>query len=210
MLSDKYSSNPVIMPTEPGMWHRRPGDPKNYKKIWINPCWHDYVDLPYANEPFNNVEDIEKWRDIGYTQQRFTGDMYDMRNPEPGWIESLRQILPLKYFSWSIYRMRPGDVLPTHSDLYTAFRRINDIDDHAIIRRYVIFLEDWQSGHYLEIDGDPIIRWNRGTTILWHGDTPHLAANNGVTMRYTLQITGLVDPEDQSWRLYHANDSIFK
>lgn len=104
--------------------------------------------------------------------------------------------------------MRPGDVLPCHSDAYVNFRRIHDLDPSATIRRYVVFLEDWRSGHYFEIDHDPVVRWLSGTAILWHGDTSHIAANIGDTYRYTLQITGVIDCQDQHWRLQHANSAI--
>jgi hypothetical protein len=55
----------------------------------------------------------------------------------------------------------------------------------------VIFLEDWQSGHYFEIDGTPITAWSAGDVITWRYDVPHVAANVGMTDRYTLQITGV-------------------
>ena len=56
--------------------------------------------------------------------------------------------------------------------------------------RIIVFLEDWQSGHYLEINGEPIIEWSAGDWVGWNYDTPHLAANIGMTDRYTMQITG--------------------
>lgn len=195
--------------TEPGRWYRRGADPENYKILWFDPWWenqHRYLD--YVNEPFNNPQDQAHWRELGYTQERFTGDLYDMRRPEPDWIQGFRDRLPMQHFSWSIYRMRPGDVLPNHQDTYVSFRRIHSLDHTAVIRRYVVFLEDWCSGHYFEIDHDPVVRWVSGTTVLWHNDTSHLAANLGDTYRYTLQITGVINPQELHWRLYHANNSI--
>jgi hypothetical protein len=190
-------------------WHRGPADPENYKIIWFVPWWSDqHRDLPYINEPFNNPKDQTRWRELGYTQTRFTGDMYDMRFAEPDWMQGFRNRLPMSHFSWSIYRMRPGDVLPCHSDAYVNFRRIHTLSEADIIRRYVVFLEDWQSGHYFEIDGDPMVKWSRGTAVLWHDDTEHIAANMGDTYRYTLQITGVIDSQIQNWRLAHANSAI--
>jgi hypothetical protein len=61
------------------------------------------------------------------------------------------------------------------------------------IHRAIVFLEDWASGHYLEIDGEPIIKWTAGDVVIWCYDTPHMAANMGLTPRYTLQITGHID-----------------
>lgn len=149
-------------------------------------------DLFYINEPFNNDHDVEIWRSLGYTQTRFTGDLYDMRFPEPDWMATVREFMPMENFAWALYRMRPGDVLPEHGDIYLRYREIYGIKDIATIRRYIIFLEDWQSGHYLEIDKTPVLSWRAGQGIYWHGDTPHLAANMGKTPRYTLQITGTI------------------
>ena len=55
-----------------------------------------------------------------------------------------------------------------------------------------MFLEDWQSGHYLELKGKPVTGWQAGFTPVWAYDAPHMAANIGATPRYTLQITGHV------------------
>lgn len=88
--------------------------------------------------------------------------------------------------------MRPGDVLPEHGDTYDRFCKIHDVKDIQTIRRYIVFLEPWRSGHYFEIDGVPIVQWQAGTWVSWQGDTLHVAANIGSEMRYTLQITGTV------------------
>jgi hypothetical protein len=195
---------------DPGGWFRRPAGPENYKRIWISPTWdRSYRDLAYHHEPFNNRQDVETWQQLGFTQHRFTGDMYDMRQPEPDIVAAVRSRLPLKHFCWSFYRMRPGDVLPAHSDTYQAFRRLYDLAPQARIRRYVIFLEDWQSGHYFEIDGVPVTQWVAGDAVLWHDGVVHAAANLGSTHRYTLQITGVIDPDQHPWQLQHFNDSIF-
>lgn len=166
-------------------------NPKKWSKTWIEPWWVSYKDLPYVNEPFNDAESLSLWQRLGYTQTKFTGDMYDMRNPEPGWIQPFRNLIPWQHFSWSIYRMGPGCVLPTHSDTYVKFRQIYNIDQAQSICRAVVMLEDWQSGHYFEIDGQPQTKWLAGDTFVWRDDVPHLAANVGMTNRYTLQITGV-------------------
>jgi hypothetical protein len=156
----------------------------------IKPSWAGHRDLPYRNEPFNDPESVALWRGLGYTQTRFTGDMYDMREAEPEWMSAVRQQFEWQHFSWSVYRMPPGTVLPNHSDTYARFREIYGITDPDSIWRAVIFLEPWASGHYLEIDGHPYTEWQAGDTVVWQNTVPHLAANVGMTMRYTLQITG--------------------
>lgn len=162
----------------------------NWAQGHIDPWWSTHRDLPYLNEEFNDQQALGEWRVLGYTQTRFTGDMYDMRNPEPAWIDPFRKKFPWQHFSWSVYRMPPGTVLPNHSDTYARFRRVYGVEDINNILRAVVYLEDWQSGHYAEVDGVPIVDWQQGDYIAWRGATPHLAANNGKTPRYTLQITG--------------------
>ena len=169
-----------------------------YGKVHVNPFWNlKHRNLTYSNEPFNDPETQAAWCSLGFTQTKFTGDMYDMRNPEPDWIDAFRLTFPWQHFSWSVYRMGPGTILPEHKDTYTRFRQIHNITNANSIRRAIIFLEDWQSGHYLEIDGIPITQWVAGDGIFWQNDTPHIAANIGKTDRYTLQITGVLN---HNWR----------
>ena len=50
----------------------------------VEPWWGlRHRELAYFNEPFNDAQSLSKWRELGYTQKKFTGDMYDMRLPEP-------------------------------------------------------------------------------------------------------------------------------
>jgi hypothetical protein len=156
-----------------------------------DPWWElQHRDLEYANEPFNDLVTVEKWRSLGYTQTRFTGDMYDMRRPEPLWIAKFKTLFPLDNFSWSVYKMSPGCTLPEHSDTYAFFRKKHRLSANATIVRIIVFLEDWQSGHYLEMNQRPVINWRCGDWVCWGNQFPHLAANIGQTDRYTLQITG--------------------
>ena len=167
-------------------------DRSNHRWGHIEPVWKEsYKDFSYKNEPFNDLESIAEWRKLGYTQLKFTGDMYDMRNPEPIWMGNIRQVVPWKHFSWSIYRMGPGCVLPTHGDTYARFRKVHNYDGD--VYRLIFFMEDWQSGHYFEIDGKPKTNWQAGDYVYWKNDAPHLAANIGKTNRYTLQITGIIE-----------------
>lgn len=159
---------------------------------YIQPWWDNrHQKLSFINEPFNDPMSLNEWRVLGYTQTKFTGDMYDMRNEEPDWINEFRWVFPWQHFSWSVYRMTPGCVLPDHADTYSRFCEIYGVSDIESIYRAVVYLEDWQSGHYAEVDGIPLVKWQAGDYIVWQGSTPHLAANNGKTDRYTLQITGV-------------------
>jgi hypothetical protein len=157
-----------------------------------HPWWQlEHRILDYQNEPFNDVDTLQKWRSLGFSQPKFTGDMYDMRRAEPDWINPFRQYFDLRHFSWSVYRMGPGTVLPLHKDTYKKFKQVHELPSNEQILRIIVFLEDWQSGHYLEMNGTPVVQWRCGEWVAWRDQFPHLAANMGDTNRYTLQLTGV-------------------
>jgi hypothetical protein len=168
-------------------------------KYQLYPFWDDeYKRLEYLHESFNDQDQLNTWILQGYTD-RFTGDMCDMRSPQPSW--NTRFVEMFKGQGWqdvgtSYYRMNTGTVLPTHSDLYLKYVELFDLKgrEHTI-RRAIVFLEDWQPGHYAEYNDQAYVNWKAGSVIEWAYDTPHMAANLGPTPRYTLQITGHVDDQ---------------
>jgi hypothetical protein len=168
-----------------------------YHRYQLYPFWDsEYKNLNYVNESFNDTESLTQWLSQGYST-RFTGDMCDMRSPQPIWNQRFIDIFAgqgWQDIGTSYYRMTTGTVLPTHGDLYLKYIDLFNLQgrEHTI-RRAIVLLEDWKSGHCLEIQGRPIVDWKAGTVIEWLYDTPHMAANIGLEPRYTLQITGHVD-----------------
>ena len=163
-------------------------------KYHIAKFWDDeFKQLDYINEPFNDNENTRQWIDLGFPA-KFTGDMCDMRSAQPSWNTAF--IKMFEEMGWqdvctSYYRMGPGTILPTHNDLYLKYIELFDLQgQEQTIRRAVIFLEDWQPGHYAEYLNIPYTQWTAGATIEWEYDASHMAANMGFTPRYTLQITG--------------------
>lgn len=165
-------------------------------KYFFQVFWDDeFKRLEYINEPFNDTVNLELWQSQGYTNT-FTGDMCDMRSTQPTWNQRFIDIysdMGWKDIGTSYYRMLTGTVLPTHQDTYKKYIELFGLvgQEHRI-RRAIVFLEDWKSGHYFEGVGEPLTRWCAGTVIEWPYDTPHMAANLGLEPRYTLQITGWV------------------
>jgi hypothetical protein len=158
--------------------------------------WDDeYKRLNYINELFNDSVSVNRWTSQGYANQ-FTGDMCDMRSAQPRWNQTFIDIyreMGWKNIGTSYYRMATGTILPVHQDLYIRYIELFGLaGQEQRIRRAVIFLEDWQSGHYFEGAGKPVTGWAAGDTVEWTYDLPHMAANMGLTPRYTLQITGHV------------------
>ena len=166
----------------------------NVKKYQLYKFWDDeYKELDYINESFNDTFLSKKWLEAGYPD-KFTGDMCDMRSPQPTWNQRFIDIFAAqgwKDIGTSYYRMNTGTVLPTHGDLYLRYIDLYNLQGQETkIRRAVVFLNDWEPGHYSELQDQPFVNWTAGSTLEWSYDTPHMAANMGLTPRYTLQITG--------------------
>ena len=166
-----------------------------YNRYRLTPFWtnKEYQTLDYIREEFNDPESVTRWLTEGY-ENNFVGDMCDMRSPQPNW--NKRFIDQFARYGWkdigtSYYRMNPGTILPTHSDLYKKYIKLFNLQgQEQTIRRAVVFLEDCQPVHLAECNGDVITNWQAGTVIEWSYNTPHMAGNQGTTPRYTLQITG--------------------
>jgi hypothetical protein len=156
--------------------------------------WDDeYKSLNYIQEPFNDSADVSRWLSQGY-QSKICGDLCDMQHPQPSWNHHFIdhfESLGWKDIGTAYYRMTSGTVMPVHEDRYVKYIDLFDLQGHEhTIRRAIVLLEDWQSGHYLEVMGQPYVKWCAGTVVEWAYDTPHMAANIGLSPRHTLQITG--------------------
>lgn len=166
-------------------------------KYQIEKFWDDeFKHLNYVNEPFNDPVSVNRWISQGY-QSKITGNLCDMRHKLPSWNHKFVEFYEAN--GWqdigvAYYRMPTGTVMPEHSDLYKRYIEVFNLEGQEnTIRRAIVLLEDWKSGHYLEVMGVPVVDWKAGQTVEWAYDTPHMAANIGLEDRYTLQITGHVD-----------------
>lgn len=156
--------------------------------------WDDeFKTIDYVQEPFNDPESVNLWISQGY-QAKICGDLADMRHRLPAWAYQFVEIYEAQ--GWhdvglAIYRMHTGTVMPVHRDTYKRYIELFDLQGkETTIRRALVLLEDWKSGHYLEVNGIPYVNWRAGHTVEWYYDTPHMAANLGLEHRYSLQITG--------------------
>jgi len=167
-------------------------DSFNIAKFWDD----EYTRLDYVKESFNDPDTVAEWMAAGFNGP-FGGSMCDMRNPQPSWnqkfIDFFQTYEHWKDIGTSYYRMDPGSSLPNHVDTYRRYIELFNLEgQESTIRRAVVFLEPWQSGHYAECGNQGYVNWVAGFTLAWEWDTPHIAANFGSTARYTLQITGHV------------------
>jgi hypothetical protein len=163
--------------------------------MWIKgkaiPIWDDsFKNFNFVKQPLTE-EELHAWRSQGYTHESFTGTMYDSRNPMPEWCKLLSDHIGLKNCGYVIYRMKTGDIMPTHVDHFRRYCEVFQVEKKNVYRA-IVFLEDWKPGHYFEIEGTAVCDYKKGDYVLWSNEVPHAAANIGIEDRYTLQITGVM------------------
>ena len=162
----------------------------------LKPFWDDeFKHLNYRKEIFNDEYFIEKWKKDGYDNdvEKFSGQMSNFYDRPPKWnnkiIDWAIDEMKLKDVGCCYYKMETNDLIPNHSDAYNVYtEKFNCTTED--VHKILIFLEDWRSGHYFELEGKPIVDWKSGDYYQWKGSTKHFAANIGIEPRYTLQITG--------------------
>jgi hypothetical protein len=156
----------------------------------LGPVWDDdFKYLPYRKQPVS-PEEVLNWRSQGYDfVKSFTGTMYDNSQPMPKWIRAIEGAFGLYKQTYTFYRMSTLEIMPTHSDHFRTYCKLNDVD-YDDVWRAVLMLEDWKPGHYFELNGVGYVNWKSGDWFMWQGDIPHAASNIGIEDRYTLQITG--------------------
>jgi hypothetical protein len=153
----------------------------------ITPFWDDfYKSLTYETSLFKDPEQLAVWESAGHHIPSTAIDICQFKNPHPEFIKNF----DLKNIGVCVHRLRPGHYLPMHIDKYEFYKNNNNIDSLTQIHRFVIFLEDWKIGHYLQVLDKIHVGWKKGDCIGWAGETPHSAINLGTADRYTLQITG--------------------
>lgn len=163
----------------------------NYTKGYINPWWpDDFKNLNYKFAPFTDLEKVNEWKKFYGDQYNFGGEAYDMSQLMPEYASPFFNLMGWKDTTITFFKMNCGDLLPIHSDRYTKYRSIFNVSSQSAVSRCIVFLEDWKSGHYIEVDGDPLLPWKKGDYMFWREDTVHFAGNFGIEPRYTLQITG--------------------
>lgn len=168
---------------------------RKWHKGHISPWWDDsFKSLNYIWKPIPNQEDIPRWEREYGTGYKYSGGVYDMSQTTPDYALPFLTIMSnWKNVGISFFKMNPCEVLPLHVDAYKRYQEVNNITDPNTIWRTIVFLEDWKSGHYLEVGGEGIVNWKKGDYVSWNYSVEHYAGNFGTEPRYTIQITGTVD-----------------
>jgi len=148
--------------------------------------WVEHDNVTSQGRAAEFEEQNQMYRAAGYTEYNsFYYQAFDTSQEILKFADSL-----FPRCSVSVMRQLPGQTLPNHEDTFFRFAETHKVDPYDCIR-VNIFLEDWQSGHYFEINNTPVVSWKRGDAVIIHRDEPHLSGNMGMTEKFTMQITGV-------------------
>jgi hypothetical protein len=168
---------------------------ENYKFAHADPWWTDeFKHLEYKRYPSNNPVEDNEWREAGFGKLEFVSASFTMADLEANMPEFANPFLNLvdwDHISLKFYMMMPFEGLPPHRDSYVGYKKHYGIEELSRIRRCVVFLENWKSGHYFDVENVGFVNWRAGDYVLLNHRALHYAVNIGSEPRYTLQITGV-------------------
>lgn len=161
----------------------------------VNPFWSkNFKEFNFERADITK-DQIDRWRKQGYTNQNFTSKTCNTTNTPVKWYDIVAGYIGLHSLSYVFYKTETCDIMPVVVDYFE--QHCNKCQKQKKnIWNAVLFLDDWQSGHYFEIDGTPIVNYKEGDYVLWSTDTPYTISNIGITDLYTLQITGTRNTQD--------------
>jgi len=160
----------------------------------ICPFWSNYYKtLSYTQEYFRDKEQLSAWKRIGHNIDNTTIGICPIKD-ETHIIDTVsKHFVDLEHIGVCFHCLTPGHYLPPHQDKYGYYSKAHNVLDLNLIKRYVIFAEDWEQGHLLTVGSTVYSNWKAGDIVGWSGTTLHSAVNVGNKNRYTIQVTGVVD-----------------
>lgn len=150
----------------------------------------DHTRLTYTEEYFRDTEQLQRWKRCGHEIKNTTIHISPVKDQLL--IDEIAKDYPhLSNIAVCFHCLLPGHYLPMHTDRYGYYAKKHNVTDLNQIERTVVFLEDWQPGHFLIVGDVTYANWKAGDATYWVGTEPHSAINTGFCKRYTMQVTGI-------------------
>ena len=132
----------------------------------------------------------------------------DNRDEMPKVFRKIKKFSGLDFATIACMKQEPGNTNPWHFDNYLgALKRANlEYKDIKKIRRYLLFLEDWDWGHILQVGNNVLSNWKAGDLYTWDSGIYHLSANCGISAKWTCQITGVTTKKS----IHNLKRNLFK
>lgn len=152
-----------------------------------------------SNNSWDNIgdeyfESIKHYADWGYTSENTRS--WETTSVQPqlhmDWEQAVINSLPLSHAISRPTLQQPGNVMPWHWDRFYNFKRQFPQSADYIVR-FIVFINDWTPGQFLQAGNSVISNWQAGDIRLWYPNRMHLAANAGYANKWTTNITGILD-----------------
>ena len=154
-----------------------------------------HIDLRISHKDLSNLQFVNYF--ACYTQTPETKEYYTPENSSiwqmyhedsPTWVHELSTQVPQNFTNSvvSVINIPPGQIIPYHIDKHYLLQKEYGTGKTW---RYLIMLEDWQRGHYFEIEDEPYVKWKAGDWVKIPQADWHLAGNMGTEPFYSAQVT---------------------
>lgn len=142
-----------------------------------------------------NQKKIKAWGDKpGYNEHNTK--IWKSTTKEPTlqieWQNELLDFLPIENGIVTPTLQTPGNILPIHIDRFLFIKKKYHVSKSKSVVRFLLFLEDWKDGHFLQVRKTIITKWKKGDIILWYPTHKHLSANVGTQDKWTCNITAIL------------------
>lgn len=158
-------------------------------------CWSAVIDDSFEawdtnGDTLKNALDLN--RQYGYLSSNTVAWDTACKKPKliMDWEARILEKLPIDLPVGIVIKETPGHTMPWHQDRYTYFKHVNEVTDYVV--RFIVFLKDWQIGHFIQAGDGIISHWKAGDVILWHPDRWHLSTNAGINNKWTYSVTGVL------------------
>ena len=143
----------------------------------------------------NKHNRIDTFLDWGYKKEQ-TEYLQIFSDENPELFSKFIKLSRLGNATSSIIKQYPGNTIPWHFDTHVTFKnkiKKNKLLKNKKIIRYMVFLTDWDWGHYFCVGNNVIHQWKEGDIITWNPIIHHCGSNAGMTPKITLNITGTIE-----------------
>lgn len=180
----------------------------NYTSGHIERFWplEDHKELQYIRIPpaATELSVIEGWIDKGYHHAKnFIGMSFTEADHMPKWTRNFNRLFDTyEKLNFSFLKMQTLDIIPNHVDDLKEYSKLLEVPRDRIVR-IIVMLENWKSGHYLEINGTMMTNWIAGDWFKLGADCSYSLANIGTDDFYSMQIMATEVEASDIWTKVH-------
>lgn len=138
-------------------------------------------EVPFVAKNFEHLD--RKYYNKDYLLQSF--------NEELPCVDQFKGVLSAVTASVSWTCILPDVILPTHKDTFYTLRQEHNIELDQCYR-YLIFLEDWIFGHYVEFETKSVTNWKAGDVWKFDGTEMHYGVNASNVPFHTCQVSTFI------------------